>query len=387
MTLRLVAIGLVLAVAAPASARPSVRSALGQAPASAGVPEIATPQFRNAVDAVLKEGVRNLPIHPSSSVGYTYRYDPDCDCYRRATEDFGPWFVTERAQPIGYHLLGVALTFGQYDLHGCNDFDRLSFSAGALDARTGIERLYSVTTLTVAYGLTDDVEVSLAVPVAWLDFGVNEFVRGGTTGGFGFGSQHFTVGPNVMDMLARVKYRVFDKGGFTGAVGLQSRLPTGNVANGLGTGEGEVGPYVALSTSMLQGWIDSHWDAGFDVAVTRTQRSSAHYSWGIDVQHPAGSALDRVSLTGQILGRSEIAGIASRDSVSGPHLNDAGQVVSSPYLCLEPGRHDYFDAIVGLRVRLLRSLALSVGAFKAIDEGLGVQAQGWSPVGSIEATF
>jgi len=380
-------IGMALLVAAPAAARRNVRGALGDAPGLAGVPELATPQYRNAVDAVLKEGVRNMPIHAAGSYAYTYRYDPDCDCYKRATDDFGPWFVTERAEPIGAGLWGIAVLYGQYDLHGCNDFDRLSFSAGAIDARTGIERLYSVATLTLTYGITQDLDVSLSVPVAWLDFGVNEFVRGGTTGGTGFSSQHFTVGPNVMDMLARAKYRLFERNGFTGAAGVQAWIPSGNVADGLGTGEGEVGPFFALSTSLLQGWVDSHWDAGFDVAVSHSQRSSAHYSWGIDVQHPAGSTLDRFSLTSEIIGRSEIAGIASRDSVSGPHVNDAGQIVNSPYLCLDPARHDYVDVIVGLRMRVVRSLVLTVGAYKAVNEGVGVRTHGWSPVGGLEAVF
>ena len=380
-------VGATLVVAAPAAARRNVRGALGDAPALAGLPELATPQYRNAADAVLKEGVRNMPIHAAGSYAYTYRYDPDCDCYQRATGDFGPWFVTERAEPIGEGLFGIAVLYGWYDLHGCNDFDRLSFSSGAIDARAGIERQYSVTTFTFTYGITRDLDVSLSVPVAWLDFGVNYFARGGTTGGTAFSSQHFTVGPNVMDMLTRAKYRVFEAGGFSGALGLQAWLPTGDVADGFGTGEGEVGPFLALSTSQLQGWVDSHWNAGFDVAVARTQRSSAHYSWGIDVQHPPGSALDRFSLTGQIVGRSEIAGIATRASVSGPHLNDAGEVVNSPYLCLDPDRHDYVDVILGFRMRVVRSLVFTFGAFKAVNEGVGVRTHGWSPVAGLEAVF
>lgn len=377
----------VLLVGGPASAHPSVRSALRSVPALVGLPQLSSPQYQHAVDMFLESGVRNLPIHPAGSIAYTYRYDPDCDCYAKATEDIGPWYVTERAQPIGYHLLGVALTFGEFDEHGCDMPDHLAISAGAVQLRTQIERIYHVGTLTVTYGITQDLDVSLDVPVAGLDFGASGFVRGGTTGGSGSGSQQVDVPPNIMDMLVRAKYRVLESGGYTGAVGMRAWLPTGDVANGLGTGDGEVGPFVALSTTFLQGWVDSHWDAGADVDVSHTRRSSAHYSWAFDVQPPHGTPLENVSFTTEFLGRSEFAGFTSRSSVSGPHVTDGGVVVNEPFLCLDPSRHDYADMILGVRWHVVRSLVLSAGTFKSLNEGTGVRVHGWSPVASIEAAF
>ena len=60
--------------------------------------------------------------------------------------------------------------------------------------------------------------------------------------------EHATVAAhsaNLLDMLVRLKYRLFqstgDYGSSVGAAGLRVRIPTGNPNQGLGTGFGENG--------------------------------------------------------------------------------------------------------------------------------------------------
>lgn len=377
---------------APGSDRTNVRRAMRTAPAMVGLGQVATGPYQNAADALLEGGVRNLPIHPTMFSGSTFRWDPSCDCYHRVSADLGPWFLTERADTVGQGLLNVSVTVGEYDMtcvNGCKageEFDPVAISVAAVRLAARKEMLYTVTTVNLTYGVTNDFDVNIAIPVGALDFGQNVSRQDGPSGPRSFASRHFDVGPNVMDMMVRAKYRIFDTAGFTGAAGLRVRIPTGDPARGFGTGYGEIGPYAALSTTYFDGLLDSHMDAGFDVQVSEPRLSSAHYSWTMGLQAPPDSMLGRVSLVGGVAGRSEIDGIRAGSSVSGPHVTPLG-VVNEPYLCLDPDRHDYFDAVLGLRVRMVRSLVMSLGVFKPINTGEGVRPEGWSPVGSIEATF
>jgi hypothetical protein len=162
--------------------------------------------------------------------------------------------------------------------------------------------------------------------------------------------QHATVAAhsaNLSDMLVRLKYRVFqstgDYGSSVGAAGLRVRIPTGNPNEGLGTGFGEIGPYFAFQMSVLDGWLDSYWDGGVDAGIGNTRWSSAHYSWALDIHAPRGPDWwTKVALAWSVLGRSEFTNLRAASSVSGRHVTPAG-IVSQPYLCVDPSRHDYAD--------------------------------------------
>ena len=93
-------------------------------------------------------------------------------------------------------------------------------------------------------------------------------------------------------MLVRAKYRLFDTtwalGSAVGAAGCACASRRETPTQGLGTGYGEIGPYFALSTSLLDGWLDSYWDVGVDAGIGDTRRSSAHYGWALDIHAPRG---------------------------------------------------------------------------------------------------
>jgi hypothetical protein len=195
---------------------------------------------------------------------------------------------------------------------------------------------------------------------------------------------------NISDMLLRAKYRLFeassDFGAAVGAAGVRVRLPSGNAREGLGTGYGEIGPYFALSTSVIGGWLDSDWDAGVDAGIGNLRWSSAHYSWELDVHAPRGEEWwSRLALATSLLGRSEFTSLREATSISGPHVTPSGNR-NLPYLGIDADRHDYLDATFGVRVAVWRSLVLSLGVFKALNSE-GVRPDGWSPVGTLEGTF
>jgi hypothetical protein len=184
--------------------------------------------------------------------------------------------------------------------------------------------------------------------------------------------------------------RIFESSGDLGSAvaagGLRMRIPSGKPTQGLGTGYAEIGPYLALSTILLDGWLDSNWDAGVDAGIGDLRRSSAHYSWALDVHAPRGDDWwTRLALSWGVLGRSEFTSLREPSSISGPHVASTG-IVQAPYLCADASRHDYADTTLAMRINLAESMVLSLGVFKALNDQ-GVRGPGWSPLASVEATF
>ena len=249
--------------------------------------------------------------------------------------------------------------------------------------------LYTVTTFNITYGLLDDLDLNIAIPIVTLDMDMDVTRQDLARGPIRRATADQNAG-NISDMLLRAKYRLFetsgDLGSAVGAGGVRVRLPSGNARQGLGTGYGEIGPYVALTTSLAGGWLDSDWDAGVDAGIGNLRWSSAHYSWELDFHAPRGEDWwSRLALMTSVLGRSEFTSLREATSISGPHVTPAGRF-NEPYLGLDAHRHNYIDATFGVRVEVWRSVAVSLGVFKALNS-VGVRPDGWSPVATVEGTF
>src|SRR5262249_59808800 len=172
---------------------------------------------------------------------------------------------------------------------------------------------------------------------------------------------------NISDMMVRTKYKLFGTpwalGIASGAAGVRVRIPTGNPNEGLGTGYGEIGPYLAMSNSLL-GILDSYLDGGIDAGIGDLRRSSGHYSWAVDLHVPRDDDdwWSRIALAVSLLGRSEFTGLRAQSSISGPHVTPS-DFANLPYLCIDTSRHDYLDATFGLRVQVYQSYVLSLRVF------------------------
>jgi hypothetical protein len=248
---------------------------------------------------------------------------------------------------------------------------------------------YTVDTFNFTYGLRDDLDLNIAIPIVTLDMDLDVSGRLRQCCDARAATAEAEAA-NLSDILVRAKYRFFEgESGFgsaAAAVGLRARLPTGDPSRGLGSGYGEIGPFLAFSTGLIPGWFDSHLDAGVDAAIGDLGRSSAHYGWALDLHAPRGDEWwTRFALTFEILGRSEFAPLRERPSVSGPHVTPAG-VADLPYLGFEPRARNYADAVLGVRIHLVESIVLSLGVFRALNES-GVRPSEWSPVASVEGTF
>jgi hypothetical protein len=292
--------------------------------------------------------------------------------------------------------VNVGLTFGYFDV-GCSGNCRLGVDPLPVSTCCGskiryqakTDLVYTISTFNLTYGVLDDLDINIAVPIATLDMDL-DITRQDTPRSAVRRATAQESSANLSDMLVRAKYRFLDTtwalGTAQAAAGLRVRIPTGNPSQGLGTGYGEIGPYFALSTGLLEGWLDSYWDAGVDAGMGNTRWSSAHYSWALDLHAPRGDEWwTRVALAWSVLGRSEFTSLRKASSISGTHVSPTG-FVQAPYLCADATRNDYADTTLGLRIQLVESMVLSLGVFKALNDQ-GVRAGGWSPVASLEGTF
>lgn len=384
----------VLACIAPARAE-RVRHVLRTAPALVGLPGVASERYQNAADLILEQGVRNLPLFPAASSAYTWRWNPDTRAYERTSDEVTPFYLTERGDTLGEGLLNASVTFGYFDV-GCSSGCRigtdrrpLSVSAAAIRYQAPTDLRYTVSTFNFTYGVTDDLDVNVAIPIATLDMGLDVTRRDNPSAPLRSASRNVEAA-NVSDTMVRAKYRLFvttgPRGSTAGAAGVRVRLPTGDPSRGLGTGYGEIGPYFAITANLLEGWLDSYLDGGVDAGIGDLRRSSAHYSWALDLHAPRGDEWwRRIALAWSVLGRSEFVGLRAPTSVSGPHVTPNG-FANLPYLCVDPNRHDYADTTLGIRVQVVDTFVLSLGVFKALNDQ-GIRPADWSPVGSLEATF
>ena len=395
MTRLLGILAVLLALVGPAGAQ-GLRHVFRTAPALVGLPGLAASgPYQNAADMILEQAIRNLPLYPAASSAYTFRWDETQGSLVRADDTVSAWPYTERGQTLGEGLLNIGVTWGYFDVDNVNGHDLghdpfpVSVCCGSkIRYQALTDLLYTVTTFNITYGLLDDLDLNIAIPIVTLDMDMDVTRQDLARGPIRRATADQNAG-NISDMLLRAKYRLFetsgDLGSAVGAGGVRVRLPSGNARQGLGTGYGEIGPYVALTASFV-GWVDSDWDAGVDAGIGNLRWSSAHYSWELDFHAPRGEDWwSRLALMTSVLGRSEFTSLRAATSISGPHVTPIGRF-NEPYLGLDANRNTYIDATFGVRVEVWRSVAVSLGVFKALNSA-GVRPDGWSPVATIEGTF
>lgn len=359
----------------------SLRDSLVKAPRIAGLSFGRT--FENAIDALLESAARGIPI--PSSAGAAYRYNPTTGEYERTSDTFASTLFMERPQTLGRGVWGIAVS-GQYlqehDFDGRKvgeDPDPLLINGNQVHFRENLAPLYHIATLNVTYGVTDDLDLNLAVPLAEANF--DGVVRRQDSGGSLFAHDfHAFASVEIADVLLRAKYHLSDWQGISSAAGFTARLPTGNPDSALGTGDAELGPYLAVSMLFAERW-EPQFNAGFDVDVNEPRLSSAHYAMGLNVE----AVKNWLDVGCSLLGRSEVDGRRARSSISALHQTASGPA-EAPFLGLNFDRKDYFDAALGARVRLYRTLTLAVNVMHRLNDD-GLRNDTWSPVGAIEGTF
>src|SRR6476661_4364853 len=188
------------------------------------------------VNIALTSQLTAVPL-PSPASGFTYKFDSSTGTFVRSTSSFGP-ILADRAETIGRgrvafgftsqffsfdHLDGVPLT----DIPAVFRHDNFQTGGGRADVvstANTIQATVSQFTGALTYGITDRVDVSLAIPIVRTRLSLlsnAQIFRLGTgtnvqvhyfrddlaIGGYGSTKQYFIEGTagGIGDLLARVK--------------------------------------------------------------------------------------------------------------------------------------------------------------------------------------
>ena len=287
----------------------------------------------------LASQLTSLPL-PSPASGFTYRFDPATGTFVRSTQSFGP-ILSDRAETIGRGRFAFNYNFQYFSfdrLEGLDlarvpsifthdDFELGGGRADIVSTRNTIDASVGQWTGALTYGLTDRVDLSLAVPVVRTRLNVISaatIVRVGTgeaheihffrdpdaPGGIG-DERTFQAGGSasgIGDIIVRVKGSVLRQSARGLALGVDMRMPTGDERNLLGSGAFGFKPFLAYSSTL--GRISPHVNVGYQwngssilagdpaEGVEADLPDQVLYAFGADV-----GVTEKFSLTADWLGR------------------------------------------------------------------------------------
>jgi len=239
-----------------------------------------------------------LPL-PSPASGFTYSFDSATGAFTRSAQSFGP-ILAERAETIGKRKFTVGFSYQRftYDSVEGGDLNQVravfthddlppnfppnvdsSFVTDIVTTVNNVESTFDQSTLYFTYGVTDRLDVSLAIPTVRASLNVSSvanvqrlsgsapnihfFADSSAPGGFGSIKQFASSGSatGIGDLTIRVKGRVakWEHAGL--AVGMDFRLPTGDEMDLLGSGAAGYRPFAAISFGYHR--ISPHFNVGY----------------------------------------------------------------------------------------------------------------------------
>jgi Putative MetA-pathway of phenol degradation len=226
-----------------------------------------------ALTQALSAQLSTFPLG-SSAGGFAWTFDPSNGVFTRTTGSFGPIFA-ERALTVGRNKLNFGINYMRATF---DEFEELELRDGEIKFFTDFgNQLYGEDSLRLKvssdtvgfflnYGLTDRLDVGLAMPLVRVDMdaslrfifvnrqgvqvGNTDEIRSGGRSKTGFG-----------DAVVRAKYNVFQQPGGGVAVGLDLRLPTGDEDNLIGIPGTQAKIYGVYSAAF--GKINPHVNVGY----------------------------------------------------------------------------------------------------------------------------
>jgi hypothetical protein len=232
------------------------------------------------VNIALTSQLAAIPL-PSPASGFTYRFDPATGTFQRSTRSFGP-ILADRGETIGKGRMAFGFSYQFFSFDHLDGVPLVSvpavFTHDNFEAGGGrSDVIGTINTITadvsqfsgaLTYGITDRVDISLAVPVVRTRLSLlsnatihrvgtgasvqtHFFPDENAIGGFGSTHQFFAEGSaaGVGDLVVRAKATVLREGNRALAAGVDIRLPTGDERNLLGSGATGLRPFAAFSTS------------------------------------------------------------------------------------------------------------------------------------------
>jgi hypothetical protein len=278
----------------------------------------------------------SVPL-PSPASGFTYQFDASLGVFQRTTQSFGP-ILAERADTIGAGRISFGFAYQRFTFDTVEGVDLRNVPAvfthdnavlrgGREDVVTtnnSIDAVLNQATAFVTFGVTDYIDVSVAVPLVSTHLKVVSDAtirRLGTTnqlthffrqanGEVGDRRLFTAVGnaSGIGDLKIRFKSTVIRHPWSNLALGVDMRVPSGDAMNLLGSGTTGVQPFAVWSVS--RGKISPHVNAGYTwngasvLAGNPAEGRSADFP--DDITYAAGADLSvnsRLTLAVDVLGR------------------------------------------------------------------------------------
>ncbi len=229
--------------------------------------------FNSAIGSQLT----SLPL-PSPASGFTYSFDPALGVYTRSAQSYGP-VLAERAETIGKEKFFAGFSFQHFrfgtldgvSLHNFNSVFQHAqttpdpiIKEDLITTNTFLDTKIDQATVFFTYGLTDRIDVSVALPFVNANLAVQSLA---TIQRIGTGTDttiHYFLDANgnstdhktftnsgsasgLGDVLVRLKGTALKTKPAWFALGLDVRLPTGDAYNFLGSGAVGLKPFIAIS--------------------------------------------------------------------------------------------------------------------------------------------
>jgi hypothetical protein len=371
------------------------------------------------VNIALTGQLTAVPL-PSPASGFTYQFDAATGTFVRSTRSFGP-ILSDRAETIGRGRLafGFSNQFFSFDhLDGVSlsaipavfKHDSAELGGGRADVVSTTNTVGATVSQfagALTYGVSSRVDLSLAVPLikthlsllsnarilrlgTGSNLAVHYFLDPTALGSFGSTHQYFTEGSasGVGDLVLRVKATVIREGSRALAAGLDTRLPTGDEQNLLGTGAMGVRPFAAVSGAF--GAFAPHANIAYQwngqSVLAGDVRSGTEADLPDQFQYSAGTDLainPRFSMVFDLLGQR----VLSSPRLSVYTLNAVGQAGSASLPDIRFSTDSYWvtDAALGFKTNVASRLLINFNMrFNIGDHGL---ADRLTPLLGVEWSF
>jgi hypothetical protein len=365
---------------------------------------------------------RSLPVI-SASPGLTFTFDPSSGAFVRDTDLLGQLYL-ERAQPIGKGKWNVSMSYQRVALDAVQGQELSNLHDTMLPIivpgrnppqtkrlvrfdRYALALTVDEMTFQGTYGISDNIEVNLTLPVLFsrLSLGATQpaFTRNPNDNSLVPlpPGQHGTRlerdilhATGVGDLLLRGKYRFLKTEWGDVATGIVLRMPAGSQDNFQGTGNWELSPLLYLSTHRIpvggpvavQGFVNG----GFDLVLDNADESEARFGAGVDV-----ALGERATLSLAFLGREPFHSFAPAGFFDKPRYNPrtgcpvacaSGNTPLAPLFGLTTDRASYYALSMGGRVNLWNDTVFGFASVLVPLTDQGIQTAPIPLIG-LEATF
>ena len=295
-----------------------------QVVAQAGVGQLVGPSLFDVPtgDAVLVTPLASTQPVPSPASGFVYTFDPSAGVYARSSKSFGP-ILAERADTIGRRRFFLGFAFQRFVFDKVDGVSPHSLQVaipapgGQINENVNFDLQLNQTTAFMTYGVSNRVDVSLAVPFSTVYGSVVFNAAYLPTQAPGTPIQFFAQGKHTASGLGDVNVQwkgvVIRKESAAVAVGTVLRLPTGDEYEALGAGTIGVKPFIAGSFSYKK--LSPHLNLGYQLngksilsgniltGVKRHLPDQFQYAAGVDV-----GVSRRLTLDFDILGAEVVHG-------------------------------------------------------------------------------